>query len=91
MENILLDKNKKVKIIDFGFAIRTRADKKLSSFCGTPSYMPPEIVSKTDYVGFPVDLWTIGVLLYVLMCGQFPFKGKDEKDLYSKIKKGDLK
>jgi len=47
--------------------------------------MAPEIVSKRDYVGPPVDVWTCGVLLFVLFCGAFPFRGSDEKDLYKKI------
>ncbi len=47
LENLLIDDNKNLKIIDFGFSVCTPRDKKLSSFCGTPSYMPPEIVSKT--------------------------------------------
>jgi len=50
LENILIDENKKVKIIDFGFGCIT-ANRKLDFFCGTPSYMPPEIVQKIDYIG----------------------------------------
>ena len=44
-------------------------------FCGTPSYMAPEIVLKKEYYGCPADIWALGVLLYVLLCGVFPFKG----------------
>lgn len=51
LENILLDSNNNIKIIDFGFSIIIGEDKKLKIFCGTPSYMSPEIVSKTEYVG----------------------------------------
>ena len=47
----------------------------MNLFCGTPSYMSPEIIKKQEYVGFPVDCWALGVLLYVLLCGKFPFKG----------------
>jgi serine/threonine protein kinase len=76
LENLLLEDNtKNIKIIDFGFSIVSK-DKKLTSFCGTPSYMSPEIISKKDYYGPPVDIWTLGILLYVLMCGHFPFRGK---------------
>ncbi|KAL4500674.1 hypothetical protein ABPG72_003098 [Tetrahymena utriculariae] len=90
LENLLIDDYKNVKIIDFGFAVCAPKDKKLTSFCGTPSYMAPEIVSKKDYYGAPVDVWTCGVLLFVLFCGAFPFKGNDEKDLYKKIQKCQL-
>ena len=80
LENLLLeDKTKNIKIIDFGFAISCK-DRKLTSFCGTPSYMAPEIISKKDYLGPPVDIWTLGILLYVLMCGHFPFRGKANRE-----------
>ncbi|EGR28094.1 protein kinase domain protein [Ichthyophthirius multifiliis] len=90
LENLLIDEDQNVKIIDFGFAVCITSDRKLTSFCGTPSYMAPEIVSKTDYYGPPVDIWTCGVLLFVLFCGAFPFKGIDESDLYKKIKECEL-
>jgi len=51
MENILLDDNNDIKIIDYGFSILSSADKTLNIFCGTPSYMSPEIVSKKPYKG----------------------------------------
>lgn len=44
-------------------------------FCGTPSYMAPEIVNKLEYRGPPADIWALGVLLYVFLTGTFPFKG----------------
>jgi len=52
------------------------------------SYMAPELVNKSDYYGKPVDAWALGVLLYVLLCGAFPFRGKDDSELFSNIKKG---
>ena len=76
LENILIDKkNKQIKIIDFGFSVCVQSDKKLCMFCGTPSYMAPEIVSKQDYNGKFVDIWALGILLYTMLCGKFPFKG----------------
>lgn len=64
-----------VKLIDFGFATKVQHDKKLNIFCGTPAYMAPEIVNKQEYHGKPADIWALGVLLYVLLYGKFPFNG----------------
>lgn len=75
-----------VKLIDFGFACVSR--EKLRVFCGTPSYMAPEIVNKKDYLGSAADMWASGVLLFVMLTGQVPFKSTTEKDLYRKITKG---
>jgi len=88
LENLLLDENKNVKIIDFGFSTCTQPNTKLHMFCGTPSYMPPEIVNKRDYYGPPADIWSLGVLLYAMLSGKFPFKGVTEKDLYRCIARG---
>ena len=76
LENILLDETRtRVKMIDFGFSTWFPHEKKVKIFCGTPSYMAPEIVSKIEYSGPPADVWALGVLLYALLCGRFPFKG----------------
>jgi len=88
LENILLDEHMTIKMIDFGFSIVTPATKKLNIFCGTPSYMAPEIVNKSLYNGHATDVWALGILLYVLLHGNFPFKGVDDKDLFRKIGKG---
>jgi serine/threonine protein kinase len=91
LENILLNEKKnQVKLIDFGFSTCIPNDKKVKLFCGTPSYMAPEIVSKKEYTGPPADVWGLGVLYYALLCGKFPFKGQNDKELYKKICKNDL-
>ena len=68
-----------IKIIDFGFAAFTMdaagRNQRLKIFCGTPSYMAPELVRKHEYDGQYVDLWALGVLLYSMLTGTFPFKG----------------
>jgi len=88
LENIIIDENLNVKLIDFGFGVNCDKHKLLNFFCGTPSYMPPEICTKKDYVGASADIWSAGILLYTFLCGNFPFKGLTEKELYSKIAKG---
>jgi MAP/microtubule affinity-regulating kinase len=90
LENILICEGNAVKIIDFGFATFAPKNKYLNFFCGTPSYMAPEICFKREYLGQGVDIWSSGILLYTLVCGHFPFKGKNEKDLYVKINEGFL-
>ena len=72
--NVLISDSHKVELIDFGFATYS-GDIKLSSYCGTPCYMCPEILEKTPYVGRQADLWATGILLFRLVCGITPFKG----------------
>lgn len=88
LENLLMDENGTVKIIDFGFSTVVPPGKKLKIFCGTPSYMAPEIVARKEYSGFCADIWAEGVLLYALLCGSFPFRGQNDRDLYRKIVRG---
>ena len=101
LENIIIKNKIDIKIIDFGFGACSPRNKLLNFFCGTPSYMPPEIVLKKDYLGEYADIWSIGILLYTILCGSFPFRGIffififflfmlafSEKDLYNKITKG---
>ena len=90
LENILIKNNDEVKIIDFGFGIKNDINTYNKLLCGTPSYMSPEIVNKKKYIAQYSEVWTLGVLLFVMLYGRFPFKGKNEKDLFMKIKEGDL-
>jgi len=62
-----------LKIGDFGFATFVIPGKKLDQYCGTPIYAAPEIVSGTPYDGKKVDVWSLGVVLYAILCGRFPF------------------
>ena len=83
LDNILVEESsRQVKLIDFGFSVVVAGGQILKVFCVTPSYMSPEIVRKHEYDGKPVDIWALGVLLYVLLTGTFPFRGVSEQDLY---------
>jgi len=88
LENVLLDEFGTIKIIDFGFATVVPPSKKLKAFCGTPSYMAPEIVSRKEYIASAPDIWAMGVLLFAMLIGNFPFKGTNDRDLCRKIIKG---
>lgn len=90
LENLLLDRSQeKIKIIDFGFAAQVaNKDAKLRAFCGTPSYMAPEIIRGDGYSGFSADVWALGVVIFALLVGSLPFIGRTEMQLYNKIRRG---
>lgn len=88
LDNVLLNEYDGVKIIDFGFSTYTHDNKKGRGFCGTPSYMAPEILLRRPYVGQPADVWALGVLLYALAAGTLPFRGVCNKELNGKIVEG---
>ena len=85
LDNILLeDDTKMIKLIDYGFSVFVNGVfGRLKVFCGTPSYMAPELVMRReDYEGKPVDIWALGVLLYVMLVGQLPFRAPTEPELF---------
>jgi len=87
LENILYNPSTgQIKLIDFGFALASSGP--LLTFCGTPSYMCPEIVKKVAYDGTKADVWSCGVVLYILLMGKMPFFGEYEGDMYRKIQTG---
>ncbi len=90
LENILVLKDDIIKIIDFGFGIKCNKEVYQKLFCGTPSYMPPEILKKEKYIASYSDIWSLGVLFYTMLFGVFPFKGKDEDELFEKINENNL-
>jgi len=85
LENILLDLNNIVKICDFGVGKLTKKGQKLLDQCGTPVYMAPEIIKGEGYEGFPVDIWSAGVVLYIMLSGNLPFNRDKTHDLQSAI------
>ncbi|KAL5582874.1 hypothetical protein UlMin_015316 [Ulmus minor] len=93
-ENLLLDENGKLKISDFGLSAvgdQIRADGLLHTLCGTPAYVAPEILTKKGYDGAKVDVWSCGVILFVLNAGYLPFNDPNLMAMYKKIYKGEFK
>jgi tRNA A-37 threonylcarbamoyl transferase component Bud32 len=81
--NILINDYGVIKLVDFGFACESLSRQKI--FCGTPSYMPPELVKRKDYYPLYVDLWCLGVILYKLLTSNYPFGACNDKELDKKI------
>ena len=61
-----------IKLIDFGFAKMAKKGENLTEQLGTPYYIAPEIIANKKY-DFKVDIWSLGVMTYELICGQYPF------------------
>ncbi|KAI2489006.1 protein kinase [Fragilaria crotonensis] len=90
-ENLLLlspDDDSAVKIADFGFAKKVYAPNSLTTQCGTPGYVSPEILEGLAY-DTRADMWSVGVILYILLGGYPPFIENNQRDLFRKIRKGD--
>ncbi|KAK9130413.1 hypothetical protein Sjap_010900 [Stephania japonica] len=93
-ENLLLDDEGNLKVTDFGLSAFTehlRHDGLLHTTCGTPAYVAPEVIGKKGYDGAKADLWSCGVILYVLLAGYLPFQDDNVVAMYKKIYKGDFK
>nr|QSH71647.1 CBL-interacting protein kinase [Hedychium coronarium] len=91
-ENLLLDSFGVLKVSDFGlsaFAPQIREDGLLHTACGTPNYLAPEILNDKGYDGTTSDVWSCGVILFVLMAGYLPFDEQNITILYKKISKAD--
>jgi serine/threonine protein kinase len=91
LENLLLDENDNIKIIDFGF-VRTYSKDPymtLKTYCGSLYYCAPEMIDGTPYPGPSSDIWSLGVILYVITNGYLPFKEKNIADLHKSLKTAD--
>ncbi|KAJ3095045.1 Serine/threonine-protein kinase par-1 [Phlyctochytrium planicorne] len=87
-ENLLLDANLDIKIADFGFSNYYDPDSKLDTFCGSPPYAAPELFQGRRYTGPEVDIWSLGVILYVLTTGCLPFDGKNLQEMRESVCRG---
>ncbi|PIA42445.1 hypothetical protein AQUCO_02000114v1 [Aquilegia coerulea] len=85
-ENLLLDSQGNLKISDFGLsALPQQGVGLLHTTCGTPNYVAPEVLRHQGYDGSAADIWSCGVILYVIMAGYLPFDETDLPTLYKKI------
>jgi serine/threonine protein kinase len=88
IENILISKTGDIKIIDFGLSNLFSPRNQLNTFCGSLYFAAPELLQARPYTGPEVDIWSFGIVLYVLVCGKVPFDDQDMPELHAKIKKG---
>ncbi|XP_055051312.2 serine/threonine-protein kinase SIK3 homolog isoform X1 [Misgurnus anguillicaudatus] len=87
-ENLLLDHNLNIKIADFGFSNLFSREQLLKTWCGSPPYAAPELFEGKEYDGPKVDIWSLGVVLYVLVCGALPFDGSTLQNLRARVLSG---
>ncbi|KAK7279710.1 hypothetical protein RJT34_24767 [Clitoria ternatea] len=93
LENLLLDANGVLKVSDFGFSAlpqQIRGDGLLHTKCGTPNYVAPEVIHNKGYEGAKADIWSCGVILFVLLAGYLPFEDDNLMTLYKKIFKAEF-
>lgn len=91
-ENVLLSSNGTVKLSDFGLGVLPNpggSEDLLRTTCGTPNYVAPEVLAKKGYRGGPADVWSLGVVLYVMVAGCLPFDEDDLVALFGKISKAE--
>ncbi|XP_030949667.1 CBL-interacting serine/threonine-protein kinase 5-like [Quercus lobata] len=91
-ENLLLDDNKDLKVSDFGLSALPEQlwnDGLLHTRCGTPAYVAPEVLRKKGYDGAKADIWSCGVILFVLLAGYLPFQAENVMKMYRKVFKAE--
>eukprot|EP00842_Homolaphlyctis_polyrhiza_P002154 jgi/Hompol1/293/HPOL_005275-RA len=87
-ENVLMDDYKNIKIADFGLSNVMNDGDFLKTSCGSPNYAAPEVISGKLYAGPEIDIWSCGVILYVMLCGRLPFDDEYIPNLFKKINGG---
>ena len=78
----------RIKLLDFGLANLYKHDRLLSTSCGSLYYAAPELLKSKNYIGPEIDIWSLGVCVYTLICGQVPFDGPNIFSLRAKIMAG---
>jgi len=88
-ENLLLtDDGRSIKLVDFGLGNIIGPNELLTTACGSPCYAAPEMLAGRSYKGTQSDMWSLGVVLYALVCGYLPFDDPNTARLYDKIRSG---
>ena len=87
-DNILLNLNNNIKICDFGVSKEIKKGLLINDSCGTPAFIAPEILLDDPYDPYMTDIWSCGVVLYVMISGFFPFTGINENQLHRHILSG---
>lgn len=93
-ENLLLDAQDRLKISDFGLSNLQRSGNDqmlLQTVCGTPNYVAPEVLKEKGYNGFTADVWSCGVILFVMLAGYLPFDDPNMNALFNKIERGEFR
>lgn len=86
-ENLMLDVNGYLRLVDLGFAKKVPIGNKTWTFCGTPEYIPPEVIANTGHT-LSADYWSLGILVYELLTRKTPFRAKDDLTIYENILRG---
>jgi serine/threonine protein kinase len=91
-ENVVLSPDlTSIKLIDFGFSMKGESGTVVRGMTGSPLYMPPEMVNRHEFVCPASDIWSLGVLLYRLTMGSFPFHGATNEALFSEISRANVR
>ncbi|CAM0946508.1 unnamed protein product [Alopecurus aequalis] len=87
-ENLLIDNQGNLKVSDFGLSVLRKPGQLLSTSCGSPCYVAPEVIQHKTYDGAAVDIWSCGVILFELLTGYLPFQDHSLTNLYRRISRG---
>lgn len=84
-QNLLLDEKGNLKVSDFGLSVLHQTDAVLSTTCGSPNYVAPEVIVRQNYYGAAADIWSCGIVLFELLAGFSPFEDSCLIDQYHKV------
>ena len=89
LDNVLLDKEMNPKLCDFGISSEYNQKNPITDTGGTPAYLAPEVIEAQGKISLKSDMWSLGVLLYLLGFGHVPFQAKNMQQLYGKVLVGE--